>query len=291
MDPIIIRPKSALTTSYTSAVFAPFDDVANTEDTNRKFKSDAIDDQIWMARKFTANASSRIDSAVLVLGKTGTPAGTSKLRILADKDGLPNYKIGGDSDPITSADLSAEAEGADQTFTWTDDFPEVVSASDYWAATIPEDYIYTENVTEIRWRTDGDGATGESECAKYIAGMQPGWSLISANVGANLTVNYPTKIITMDTKTKLMIDIDFTVGSSDGLSMLIETSNDLVTWHTLSAKLVTESQTIIKDNEILYESTGTPTFDVEINKRYAKISVKALTDATDAQVGITVWRF
>jgi len=292
MDERIIRPKSALTLSYVSGYASPFSDIANTADTNTKLKTTGgTVTQMYVARMFTAPASGKIESAVLTLGRTGSPAGTTRLRILANTGDLPDYKIGGDSGPITSADLSADAGGADQTFTWTDDFPELVAGSVYWVAIIPKDFVYLENVTEIRFRTDADGATGESEIARYIEGVQPKWSVLSANVGANLVVNYKTQIITMGTKTKIKVGVDFTIGSSSGLSIKVEVSNDRVTWHTAPAQLIGESQTVIKDNEIIYESTGVPSFEVAINNPYARISVKAIDVLTDALVGITVWRY
>jgi len=291
MNERIIRPKSALTLNYVSGYASPFSDVANTADTNTKLKTTGgTADQMYIARKFTAPASGKIESAVLTLGRTGLPAGTTRLRILANTGGLPDYKIGGDNDPVTSADLSDDADGADQTFTWTEDFPELVAASVYWVAIIPKDFVYSENVTEIRFRTDADGATGESEIAKYIGSTQPKWSILNANVGANITINYQTQGINMGRKNRLSLDVDYTKGSSTNIAILLETSMDKVTWSQYTAKLILESETPVKVSPFTFDTTGKYAIEIDdINKPYVRVSAKAVDDATGALVGITAW--
>jgi len=299
MDAVIVRPKSALTTSYVSGYASPITDTGNTEDTNQDFSSSGgSSDRLMMARKFTATASWYVGSVEdLVLGRTGTPAGTIKLRILNDKSGSPDGKVGGDSDTVSCATLSSGAGGAVQTFTWSDDYPLLIAGQDYWVAMVTTGYTYTDTTTEVRWRTDANGAVGESECAKCINGNV--WSIIGADVGADITVKYLDQIIAMDRKEKLHIEIDFTKGDSSGLQLFLETSTDNENWVEHSSQLIQSTEvTIYTSPYVISDFAEGEAADIIRNiyieglgKPYVKLSVKAIDDATSAEVGIVAWRY
>jgi len=108
-----------------------------------------------------------------------------------------------------------------------------------------------------------------------------------------LTLTYePTLFVSMSLKTKIMVDVDFTRGSSSGLSMILETSENGSDWYSFATKVMDEdsSTSTIKEMEFIYLATGTPSFELDINKPYARLSVKALVNATGAELGLTVWR-
>ena len=137
MRKTIVRPKSALTTDFVSGVASPYSDTGTTEDTNQDFTtSDGTADRLWMARKFTAPASGKVGDVQLVLGRTGTPAGTCAAYIYSDDGGSPSKPasvIGDASDSVTNADLSADAAGALQTFTFSGtNRPELVANTANW---------------------------------------------------------------------------------------------------------------------------------------------------------------
>ncbi len=161
----------------------------NTKDTDNDFTTTGgAADNEWMARMFTAVNTGKVMSAIPELGKTGAPAGTMVCAIYSDDSGLPDAQIGNNSQSVTSTGLSAAAGGATQEFTWLDG-PDIVSGTVYWLVMKTVGYTYTNGVTEIRWRTDADGAIGLDECAKYDSNAGTPWSTMGANVGANLTIN------------------------------------------------------------------------------------------------------
>lgn len=284
----IIRPKSALTTSYVSGYASPYDGTGKTEDTDQKFSSSGGSaDRLMMARKFTAPATGKIQSAAVILDKTGSPAGTVKAAIFVDKDGLPDYYIDGWSDAISASDLGSSP--TEETFVWSDNFPELTASTAYWLVMMTTGYTFANGVTEIIWRTDADGDVAGSSCAKYID-TAARWTIIGADVGADLTLNYQDQIVNMNGKNRISIDVDYTKGSSTNVSVLVETSNDKSTWSQYTSFVVGVTEIAGKVPPFTFDTTGKYTIEIEnINKPYVKISVKATDDATNAQVGITAY--
>jgi len=203
-------------------------DTGNTEDTDNDFTTTgaAVDGE-WYARKFTATNSGAVGTVSNVrLKKTGAPAGTCTLSIFADDGGgtsLPDTPfgtaiIGGASDAITNTALNAS--GAEETFTWSADFPVLVTGVDYWYVIKTIGYTYTDGVTEVIWETDANGAAGLDECAKFDSNGAPTWSTLGANVGANITVNYNlSTTITAITGTAITLAANATVTVSSVLVM------------------------------------------------------------------------
>ena len=168
-----------------------YTDTGNTEDTEVDLSTTGgNDDQEWVARKFTATLAGFVKSITVRMGKEGTPAGTLNAYIYTDNTPtFPNAAAGGASDAISCDDLVTA--GGDVTFTWTSDYPNIGllhgESTTFWVVIKSTDYIYASGVTEVRWLTDADGATGLDECAKYDADGAP-WTSLGANVGADLTV-------------------------------------------------------------------------------------------------------
>ena len=102
---------------------------------------------------------------------------------------LPDIVNGGDSEDVNCTALSADAGGASQTFAWVVGYPYIVSGTDYWVVLQTTGYTYADGVTEVRWRTDANGAAGLNECAKYDSDPAPVWTSIGVDVGADLIVN------------------------------------------------------------------------------------------------------
>lgn len=172
---------------------ADYSDTGNTDDTDQDFSTTGGDaDREWMARKFTASASGIVGAITAKLGKTGSPAGTIRMSIYSDDAGSPskpNAQIGGDSDTVDCDSLNSDAGGANQAFKWSSGFPQLAAGTTYWRVLKTTGYTYSDGVTEVRWRTDADGASSLNECAKYDADASPMWTSIGADVGANAVVD------------------------------------------------------------------------------------------------------
>lgn len=191
------------------------DDTGNTADANQDFSTTGNnDDREWMARKFTAVNTGRVCTVAWVLGKTGNPAGTMNAYIYSDDGGapsIPDTQLAGASAAITNDNLSADAAGATQEFTWSSNYPEIVAGTDYWVVLKTTGYTYVDATTEVRWRTDANGAVGDNECAKYDANAGTPWTTMGADVGADVTVSVElltsivsisgTSIVTADSAT------------------------------------------------------------------------------------------
>ena len=286
---VVIRTKSSLTTSYVAGPVSPITDSGNTDDTNQDFTtSGGAVDKEWLARTFTATSSDEVVSVAATLGKTGAPAGTTLARIFTDSNGLPSLPVGDVSDTVTNTDLSANAGGASQTFTWTSGYPVLVSGSDYWLVLQTSDYAYTDTSTEVRWRTDANGAVAASECAKYESDASPAWTVIGTDVGADFTVTYRDALVGLGSANQVELLVDFTVGSSAGCRIKVEFSADEgASWYQ-------ETKMVLSGDDMLHtvmthriNATSPPIISIPVMTQLMRVSVQAITNATNAEVGIT----
>lgn len=286
-----VRAKSALTLAYVMSTTSIYSDTGNTDDTTQDFSSSGGNaDREWMARKFVAEETGYISAITLKLGKTGTPAGTIYLEVYEDDGGatsMPDAKVSGSgaSQSITNDNL--DGGGADQTFTWIRDCPFAESGRTYWAVAKTAGYSYTDTTTEVWWRTDADGAAGLNECAKYDADAGTKWTTMGANVGANISVGMAKEIPIAPGNTMNLL-VDFTKGSSAGVQMQVEFSHDSKDWYREGDDTTTSSVVTTAPRERKLDSEGNIAIEFgEIRFEKARLSAKALTDATNAEVGIT----
>lgn len=108
----------------------------------------------------------------IIMGKTGSPAGTITASFYTDSAG-PDSLLGTASETITATDLSADAGGAAVTFSLPPDGDRDISASTkYWVVLETSGYTYSDGVTEIRLRVEsGAGA------ADYFADYDAAWAV------------------------------------------------------------------------------------------------------------------
>lgn len=289
--PTVVREKAALTLVYVMSTISIYSDTGNTDDTTQDFTSTgANEDKEWMARKFIAGKRGYISTIATKLGNTGTPAGSMYVEVYSD-DGeatsMPSAKVSdsGPSKTVLCADLNAS--GADQTFTWIRDCPFVLEGETYWAVFKTTGYTYTDTTTEVWWRTDANGAVGLDECAKYDANGTPVWTTIGADVGANISVGMATEIGLGPGNTMSLL-VDFTKGSSDGVQMQLEYSNNEKDWFTEGDDTTASSivTTAARERKVAVDGN----MAIEISNlcfSYARMSAKALNVATGAEVGVT----
>lgn len=167
-------------------------DTGNTEDTDNDFTTTggALDFEN-MARGVTVTNAGALGTVANVrLKKTGAPAGTIVAMIFSDDGGGPSgplTQIGGDSDAITNTALNAS--GAEETFTWSTDWPVLTNGVKYWLVLKTVGYTYTDGVTEVIWETDANGSVGNNECWKWDSNAGTPWTTMGADVGANITLN------------------------------------------------------------------------------------------------------
>lgn len=296
ITPITVRSKSALTTAFVMATNSIYADAGNTPDANQDFSTTGGSaDREWMARKFKTPAQSFqwVSTVALTLGGTGTPAGTLEAYIYTDDGGgsssLPSALLSGSgaSDSITCADISTAAGGETVTFRWTTNCPYLAPGTDYWLVIRSTGYTYANGVTEVRWRTDANGAVGLNECAKYDANAGTPWTTIGADVGADLAVNAALSM-SVEGKNQVMLYVDFTIGDSDGLRILAEFSHNGADWCQFTTKEeVGSSVTRYTGAELEVQRSASPVrIAFPVADSLMRLSCRALTLATSAEVGI-----
>lgn len=188
-----LRKADAIVTSSVtiSSMTSGYADSGNTVDTDQDFTTTGgAADKEWMARKFTAVNTGKVQYAKATFIKTGAPAGTMTASIFSDDGGSPSVPdtiIGSASTAITSATLVV-TPGGDVEFSWDFDGPDIVSGTAYWLVIKTIGYTYANGVTEIIWRTDANGAVGLNEFAKYDSNATPKWTTAGADVGADLEI-------------------------------------------------------------------------------------------------------
>jgi len=172
-----------------------YNDTGNTEDTltNDFTTTGGAADNEWMARKFTAVNTGKVQYAQVVLYKTdATLAGTITASIYSDSGG-PSTQIGSASNAITNTALTT-TPGTTEEFIWglqegqELDGPDIVAGTDYWLVMKTIGYTYSNGVDEVSWPTDANGAVGLSECWKYDSNGTPTWTTMGADVGADLVI-------------------------------------------------------------------------------------------------------
>ena len=295
ITPITVRTKSALTTTFVMATEAIVTDADNTPDANQDFSTTGANaDREWMARKFKTPSISHqwVSTVSLTLGTTGAggnaPAGTLAASIYTDSGGLPDALLSGSgaSDSVTCLDITTAAAGETTTFRWTRDCPFLAPSTTYWLVIKSTGYTYANGVTEVRWRTDANGAVGESECAKFDANATPAWTVIGADVGADIGINSDLGISLGD-KNQVLLYVDFTIGDSDGARIDVEFSQDRVDWHQMTKKSEMGNFTLYSGNELEVQRNDRPIrIAFPVSDSYMRISTKALTTATSAEIGI-----
>lgn len=294
-----VRTKAALTTSFVMSVASLYADAGNTPDANQDFSTTGANaDKEWLARKFTPTLDGWVSTIAVTLGRTGSPAGTIYAEIYSD-DGesasLPDAIVADEdsvnseaSDTVTITDLSAAAGGAAVVFRWTRGCPKLIAGRDYWLVLKSVGYTYTDGATELRWRTDANGAVGLNECAKYDANASPAWTTIGADVGADLTVSYAIAPA-LGEGNQVVILPDFTKGDSAGARLKIEGSYDNANWFQdpkdsyIGTVLLSEPQ----EREIR-DGDQPPMIAFPVGVNYLRISSRAITDATNAELGLKV---
>ena len=285
-----VRAKSLLTTGWVSGKASPITDSGNTPDTDQDFTSSTgTADKKRLARKFTATTTSGIISVTVTLGKTGAPAGTIKMAIYTDSSSFPSLRVGDFSDDVTATDLSAAGGGASQTFTWSLDseLPSLTVGEDYWIVLWTTDYVYANGVTEIRWRTDANGAVAASEFAKYQEGGGPQWTTSGTDVGADIVVTHEDVIIPLGNAIQLVLELDATQGDSTGIRLKIEFARERLspTWFQEPVDQLSDNVMYVTALEHGIEVSDVLPIAVPVMYSYAKISVMAVAGTT-GQIGV-----
>jgi hypothetical protein len=268
-------------------------DTGNTPDANQDFSTTGgVADREWMARKFKTAALSNttVSTVALTLGGTGAPAGTLEAYLYTDDGGatsLPDAQVSGSgaSDSVTCSDISTAAGGETITFRWTRDCPVLAPSTDYWVVLQSTGYTYANGVTEVRWRTDANGAVGLNECAKYSTNPGVLWSSIGADVGADLEVNSALTVAVAD-KNQVVLYLDYTPGSSSEARVMIEFSDQGYDWVQESVSEVVGG---IRTTTPLENRVTEPTpvrVAIPVGDCYMRFSARAVTSATNAELGI-----
>jgi len=238
-------------------------------------------------------------TATVVLAKTGAPAGTIYAEIWSD-DGetasLPSAivvnpyinKVSANSsasESITATALTTGA-GASETFRWSTGSPVLKPDTDYWLVLKTADFDnYANGSIEIKWRTDLNGATGLNECAKYDANASPAWTTIGADVGADITVSY-ANMLSLGGSNQATLYVDYTQGSSTAVQFFVEFSYDRVDWYqesfdSLSGGVILST---LAERKVT-DDTRPARVEMPTSEAYMRISAKALTSLTNAEVG------
>jgi len=289
---LVVREKSALTLSYVMSTTSIYSDTGNTDDTTQDFTSSGgNEDGEWRARRFVAEKTGYISSiGNFKLGKTGSPDGSFYLEVYEDDGGttpMPDTKVAesGASQTILCDDLNAS--GAYETFTWIRDCPFVEVGKTYWAVPKTIDYSYVDTTTEVWWRTDADGAVAQNECAKYDANASTKWTTMGADVGADLSVNMAKEIPLAPGNTMSLL-VDFTKGSSVGVQMQLEFSHNEKDWFREGDDTTTSSVVTTAPRERKVEEDGNIAVEFGVLcSNYARLSSKALNNATGAELSVT----
>lgn len=293
---ITVRSKSALTTNFVMATEEIYADSDNTPaaDPPQDFSTTGGNaDREWMARKFKTPSVSHewVSTIALTLGVTGSggnaPAGTLEAYIFTDSSSLPDAQLSGSgaSDSVTCTDITTDAAGETVTFRWTRDCPFLSPSTNYWVVIKSTGYTYTNGVTEVRWRTDANGAAGLSECAKYDANAGTPWSTIGADVGADLAVNAALRVSVAD-KNQVILYADYTPGSSTEARIKVEFSNDDADWVQESIDSISGGVRTTTPLENRVTSATPVRIPIPVGDSLMRISVKAVTSATNAELGI-----
>lgn len=188
-------------------------DTGNTEDTDNDFTTTGgAADNEHMAREVIATNSGALGTVANIrLKKTGSPAGTIAAAIFTDDGGSPSgpttTQVGGNSDTITNTALNAS--GAEETFTWSTDWPVLSTGVKYWLVLLTAGYTYTDGVTEVIWETDANGSVGNDECWKWDSNAGTPWTTMGADVGANITLN-----LNLSTTVTVISGTDFTLAAN-----------------------------------------------------------------------------
>lgn len=188
-------------------------DTGNTEDQDRDFTTTGgAADFENMARGVTVTNAGALGTVANVrLKKTGAPAGTIVAMIFTDDGGGPSgpftTQVGGDSDAITNTALNAS--GAEETFTWSTDWPVLTNGVKYWLVLKTVGYTYTNGVTEVIWETDANGSVGNDECWKWDSNAGTPWTTMGADIGANITLN-----MNLSTTVTVISGTDFTLAAN-----------------------------------------------------------------------------
>lgn len=296
-----VRVKAALTTSFVMSVDDLYADSDNTPDANQDFSTTGDNaDREWLARKFTPTLDGWVSTIAMTLGITGTPAAAATIyaEIYSDDGGsasLPDaivadeYSVNSEaSDTILLTTLSAAAGGASVVFRWTRGCPKLIAGRIYWLVLKTTGYTYSDGVTEVRLRTDANGAVGLNEVAKYDANAVPTWTTVGADVGADLTISYAITAALGD-GSQVVIFPDFVKGSSMGARVFIEFSYDNLDWFQeakdsyIGNVLLSEPQ----EREIRNEDNP-PRIAFPVGENFLRISSRAIDDATNAELGLRV---
>lgn len=283
-----LRDYAALTADYIVAGSNTYTDTGNTEDTDSDFTTTGGNaDGEWRSRKYTATASGYVGNVTdVVFGKTGSPAGYLYASIYTNSAGLPGTQVGGDSEKILASSLSDNAAGAVVTFRWSYNCPQVVSGTVYHIVFKTTGYTYTNGVTEIRWRTDANGAVGLSECSKYDANADPTWTTMGADVGADATVVIQ-EVIPIASADYLNFYVYYVKGSSTSARVLVEFSDDMIYWYTPTQGTFAAGVNTCGQAEFDFpDEYGNRIHLSEISDKYARVSIKATGTITNAAAGI-----
>ncbi len=285
---IVLRDYAALTATYVLAGDNTYSDTGNTGDTNNDFTSTGANlDGEWYARSFVAANGGFVGQATnCVFGKTGAPAGYLCAAIYSNSGGRPDAQIGGDSEKILATSLSDAADGAVVTFRFSYNCPELVAETTYHVVFKTTGYTYTNGVTEIRWRTDANGAVGMDECSKYDANAATKWTTVGADVGADVTVIIP-RVVPITKADFLNFYIYYIKGSSTSARILVEFAQDLGYWYvptqgTFAAGVNTCNQA---ENDFP-DQHGNRIHFSELSDNYARVSIKATGTITNSAAAI-----
>jgi len=293
ITPITVRSKAALTTGFVMATESIYADTGNTEDANQDFSTTGANaDREWIARKFktAALSSTTVSTIALILGGTGTPAGTVAASIYTD-DGaatsMPSALVSGSgaSDSVTCSDISTAAGGESITFRWTRDCPVLSPSTNYWVVIKSTGYTYVNGATEVRWRTDANGAVGLSECAKYDANAATTWTTIGADVGADLAVNSALSVAVAD-RNQVTLYLDYTPGSSTEARVKVEFSAYGLDWVQESVDEISGGVRTTTPLENSVTSATPVRLSIPVGDCYMRFSVRAVTSATNAELGL-----
>ena len=290
---INVRSKAALTTAMVMATEAIYTDAGNTPDTDQDFTTTGANADVeWIGRKFKSpsTATTFVSTVGLTLGGTGTPAGTAEAYLFSD-DGestsVPNAQLADSeaSESVTLSDIATAAGGETVTFRWSSGCPELAPSTQYWVVVKTTGYTYNNGVTELRWRTDANGATALNECAKFDANAATTWTTMGADVGADIVVNEALVVSTGD-KNQVAFNTDFTQGSSTGTQIKVEFSADMVDWVQQSSQSVAGG--IITYTPYVHQFVSEAPLEIEfpVSQPFMRVSALALTSATNAELGI-----
>ena len=290
---INVRSKAALTTAMVMATESIYSDAGNTPDTNQDFTTTGANADIeWIGRKFKSPsaATTFVSTITLTLGGTGTPAGTAEAYLFSD-DGestsMPSAQLTDTeaSDSVTLSDISTGAGGETITFRWTRGCPVLAPSTQYWVVVKTTGYTYSDGVTELRWRTDANGAVGLNECAKFDANDATTWTTMGADVGADVALNEALIISTGD-KNQVSLNTDFTLGSSDGARIKVELSGDRIDWVQQAQQSVAGGVLTFTPYEYQVISEVSVPIEFPVAQPFMRVSARALTLATNAELGI-----